>query len=72
MSTQNKSTEKESDGFAASCPECEWGFGVESPTVGEVVVCPDCNLNLIITALNAEKLSIFLELTEANADDWGQ
>lgn len=58
--------------YSAQCPECEWTFQIESPERNEVVRCGDCNLSLVIKALDEQKKALQLELTETDADDWGQ
>ncbi len=52
------------------CPECEFEFSVEAPMTGEVLSCPDCQLNLLITGVAAG--SVTVELTETDAEDWGE
>jgi len=52
------------------CPECEFQFSVEKPMVGEVLACPDCQLNLLVTATLGTQVEV--ELTETDAEDWGQ
>lgn len=58
--------------FKAVCTECEWEFEFESPEVNEIVVCQDCKLNLLVVEANENTKSVKLELTETEADDWGQ
>lgn len=58
--------------YSSLCPECEWAFEIEGPQVGEVVVCPDCNLNLLVITVDATTHKASLKLTEATTDDWGQ
>jgi lysine biosynthesis protein LysW len=58
--------------YAAECPECEWEFKIESPDRNEVVRCGDCNLSLIVRNLDEQDKKVTLELTETDADDWGQ
>jgi lysine biosynthesis protein LysW len=58
--------------YTAECPECEWAFDIESPEQNEVVRCGDCNLSLIVKELDEQEKKVRLELTETDADDWGQ
>ena len=58
--------------FETVCPECEYPFKIESPEVNEIISCDDCGLNMSITAVDAQNQSIQLELTENDADDWGE
>ena len=58
--------------FKTICPECEYPFKIESPEVNEVVCCDDCGLNMLITAVDVQKGAVQLQLTENEADDWGQ
>ncbi len=52
------------------CPECEFDFSLEAPSKGEVIACPDCQLNLLVTGVTGETVDV--ELTETDAEDWGQ
>jgi lysine biosynthesis protein LysW len=58
--------------FAAQCPECEWNFEIEDPQEGEVVQCADCNLNFLVKGMDPAAGRVHLELTETDADDWGE
>jgi lysine biosynthesis protein LysW len=58
--------------YKATCPECAFAFEIEQPVEGEVVVCGDCSLRLMVVAVKPETGEIDLKLTETNADDWGQ
>lgn len=68
----NTKTSDAADVYAAECPECEWAFNIESPVQNEVVRCGDCNLSLVVKALDEQGKKAQLELTETDADDWGQ
>lgn len=54
------------------CPECEYEFPTEAPLVGEVFPCLDCGLNLKVVGVDAGHERAAVELTESDADDWGQ
>ncbi len=58
--------------YAAICPECEWKFNMEAPENNEIIVCQDCKLNLIVVDVAESENTITLQLTETDADDWGQ
>jgi DNA-directed RNA polymerase subunit RPC12/RpoP len=58
--------------YKATCPECEWTFNIECPEQNEVVRCGDCNLSLVIKKVEEGVRKVQLELTETDADDWGQ
>ncbi|NPV55311.1 MAG: lysine biosynthesis protein LysW [Anaerolineae bacterium] len=51
------------------CPECDAEITLEANTeVGEILVCPDCGVDLEITAL--EPASV--ELAPMEQEDWGE
>ena len=58
--------------FAATCPECEQKFTVESPMKDEVLMCGDCGLNLRVVSVDSVAKRALLELTHTDADDWGE
>jgi len=53
----------------ANCPECDaelaLGAGLEE---GEIVVCPDCGVELEVTSINPLQLDLAPEVEE----DWGE
>jgi alpha-aminoadipate/glutamate carrier protein LysW len=52
-----------------SCPECEALIELEeSSEVGEIIVCPDCGIDLELTGL----LPVSVELAPMEAEDWGE
>ena len=52
-----------------SCPECAAEVMLESGTeIGEIIVCPDCGVDLEVTAL--EPASI--QLAPMEQEDWGE
>ncbi len=51
------------------CPECEAEVPVESGTqLGEILVCPDCGVELEVTALDP----LVLSLAPREEEDWGE
>jgi alpha-aminoadipate carrier protein LysW len=51
------------------CPECDAEITLEANTeVGEILVCPDCGVDLEVTAL--EPASV--ELAPMEQEDWGE
>jgi len=52
-----------------SCPECEAEITLEAGVeVGEIIVCPDCGVDLEVTALNPAAV----ELAPMEQEDWGE
>ncbi|MFZ5808919.1 MAG: lysine biosynthesis protein LysW [Chloroflexota bacterium] len=52
-----------------SCPECEAELSLASDTVlNEIVVCPDCGIDLEVLSLNPPELV----LAPMEAEDWGE
>ena len=52
-----------------TCPECEAEIKLEAGTeVGEIIVCPDCGVDLEITALEPAAL----QLAPMEQEDWGE
>jgi alpha-aminoadipate carrier protein LysW len=54
---------------AVSCPECGAEIALD-PTVevGEITVCPDCGVDLEVTALNPAAV----QLAPMEQEDWGE
>lgn len=51
------------------CPECEAQITLENGVeVGEIIVCPDCGVDLEVTALNP----VAVELAPMEQEDWGE
>jgi alpha-aminoadipate carrier protein LysW len=51
------------------CPECEGEVTVpEDAQTGEILVCPDCGVELELTSLEP----IQLNLAPKEAEDWGE
>lgn len=52
-----------------SCPECSANITLESKTiVGEILVCPDCGVELEVKSLDP----VTLELAPMTQEDWGE
>ena len=52
-----------------TCPECEAEITLEASTeVGEILVCPDCGVDLEVTSLKPAKV----ELAPMEQEDWGE
>jgi len=52
-----------------SCPECGAEITLEASTeVGEILVCPDCGVDLEITSLNPSSV----DLAPMEQEDWGE
>ena len=53
----------------AHCPECDAEITLETGTeVGEIIVCPDCGVDLEVTSLNP----FTVELAPMEEEDWGE
>lgn len=51
------------------CPECEAEVNLAANTeVGEILVCPDCGVDLEVTALDPA----VVELAPMEQEDWGE
>lgn len=53
---------------SAACPECAGSLSLSNIMQGEIVVCPDCGVDLEVTALEP----ITLSLAPQEAEDWGE
>lgn len=54
---------------AVPCPECAAEVTLEAGTeVGEIIVCPDCGVDLEITALDPAAV----QLAPMEQEDWGE
>jgi alpha-aminoadipate/glutamate carrier protein LysW len=52
-----------------TCPECAAEFPIESGVeLHEIIVCPDCGVDLEVTSLNPASV----ELAPMEAEDWGE
>ncbi|MCX8025866.1 MAG: lysine biosynthesis protein LysW [Thermanaerothrix sp.] len=55
--------------MSTHCPECEAVIEVnEDVQLGEILVCPDCGVDLEVTALEP----FTLDLAPMEAEDWGE
>jgi len=55
--------------MSANCPECDAEIEIAPDSVeGEIVVCPDCGVDLEITSLNP----VTLDLAPMEEEDWGE
>ena len=52
-----------------SCPECAADITLDEDTeVNEIIVCPDCGVDLEVTALDPATV----ELAPMEEEDWGE
>ncbi len=55
--------------FQSTCPECAAEIILaDSTEIGEIVVCPDCGVDLEVTGLQP----VVLELAPMEQEDWGE
>ena len=50
------------------CPECEGNVALSNVETGEIVVCPDCGVDLEVMDL----APLTLALAPLEAEDWGE
>ena len=55
--------------MSALCPECEAHLTLTNIIEGEIVVCPDCGVDLEVTAVAP---AVALALAPQEAEDWGE
>jgi len=53
---------------SAQCPECDGVISLDGVVVGEIVVCPDCGVDLEVTSINPPQV----ELAPMEEEDWGE
>ena len=54
---------------AVSCPECGAEIGLEATVeTGEIIVCPDCGVDLEVTGLKPAAV----QLAPMEQEDWGE
>jgi len=54
---------------AVKCPECEAEIMLEANAeTGEIIVCPDCGVDLEVTSLSPA----LVELAPMEQEDWGE
>jgi len=55
--------------MTVTCPECEAEFDIPDNTqIGEIVVCPDCGVELEVESIEPPTLVLAPEVEE----DWGE
>jgi len=54
--------------LSALCPECEAALTLVDVVQGEIVVCPDCGVDLEVMTLDP----IALDLAPMEEEDWGE
>ncbi len=52
----------------AFCPECDAQISVEDVIVGEILVCPDCGVELEVINLNP----LTIDIAPMEVEDWGE
>ena len=55
--------------MTALCPECEASLSLTDVLAGEIIVCPDCGVDLEVTAVAP---AVALALAPKEAEDWGE
>ena len=53
----------------AICPECEAEIPLDGVVVGEIIVCPDCGVDLEVLALQP---AASVALAPMESEDWGE
>lgn len=54
--------------MTAHCPECEAEITLAKPLRGEIIVCPDCGVELEVISENP----LALDLAPQEEEDWGE
>jgi alpha-aminoadipate carrier protein LysW len=54
--------------ITTNCPECDAEIELKDVVQGEIVVCPDCGVDLEVTSLSP----VTLELAPMEEEDWGE
>ena len=57
-----------SDLMNTQCPECDAALKLQDVLQGEIVVCPDCGIDLEV--IDVEPLT--LDLAPMEEEDWGE
>ncbi len=57
-----------SNQFNGKCPECDAEIVLNDVISGEIVVCPDCGVDLEVTSLDPFELS----QAPMEEEDWGE
>jgi len=55
--------------MSATCPECAANLTLANVMEGEIVVCPDCGVDLEVLAVQP---TVSLALAPQEAEDWGE
>ncbi|MBV9690417.1 MAG: lysine biosynthesis protein LysW [Ktedonobacteraceae bacterium] len=50
------------------CPECEANISVQGLMVGEIIYCPDCNVELEVLSVEQPAVALAPKVEE----DWGE
>ena len=53
----------------AICPECEAEIPLDGVVVGEIIVCPDCGVDLEVLTLQP---AASVALAPMESEDWGE
>ncbi len=54
--------------ITANCPECDAEIVLEDVVQGEIIVCPECGVDLEVISLDPPAL----ELAPMEQEDWGE
>ncbi|MHA1372272.1 MAG: lysine biosynthesis protein LysW [Promethearchaeota archaeon] len=59
-------------GKKVECPSCYYEWELDDPDLvpGEVITCPDCGIDLEITSISDDSIS--LEKLDVAEEDWGE
>ncbi|MEJ5314506.1 MULTISPECIES: lysine biosynthesis protein LysW [Anaerolinea] len=52
----------------AYCPECDAPISLEDVMIGEILVCPDCGVDLEVLSIDPPQV----ELAPMEEEDWGE
>jgi alpha-aminoadipate carrier protein LysW len=63
-----KRSSKMSASFSTHCVECEGSIHLDNVIQGEIVVCPDCGVDLEVVSLSP----MTLDLAPMEEEDWGE
>ena len=56
-------------GMSANCPECDAVLSLAGVEIGEIIVCPDCGVDLEVMETEP---AISLALAPMESEDWGE
>lgn len=54
--------------ITSNCPECDAEIVLDGVVQGEIIVCPDCGVDLEVISLDPPTL----ELAPMEQEDWGE